>query len=204
MAWFYIVDGSFRFPTADGPKAFRDATAYTYGKTKVKVSQVLEWTSREALIDASAPPEWREAFFFDVTTEGPVVAFRGYIHRDEADAVLGLTRIAAELGAGGEVLLDHVLDAASGLRIKLAKGLTNVREGNVKMPRAIVDAVEQESKARARKLGKKQPAPQPKAKAPGTKTTSAKTKSSSAKASSAKTAKVTKAPSAKKTARKRG
>ncbi|MDC0667668.1 hypothetical protein [Nannocystis radixulma] len=176
MAWFYLVDGSVRFPDADGPKVWRDTPIRTWrGKGKVTVSDVLGWTGREALVDESAPASERNAYFFDAAADGPVLTIRGFLHRDDADAVTALLDVAAELDARGKVLLHHVFDRASSIRVDVEKGAATVREGNVRMPGDVIEAIERESTARAKRLGDKKAAPQPKKKTAAKKTAAKKT-----------------------------
>ncbi|WP_437873825.1 hypothetical protein [Sorangium sp. So ce363] len=107
----------------------------------------------------------RAAYFFDAVADGSVVTFRGFIHRDDADTVTAVLGVAAELEAKGEVLLHHVFDRDSGVRVEVAKGRMTVREGDVKMPSHVIEEVEQESMSRARRLEAGQQPPPAKAKA---------------------------------------
>lgn len=136
---------------------------------------MLEWTAREAPIDPSAPPNELSSYFFDAVGEGPVVTFRGFLHRDEVGGVEAVLDAAQELEAKGKVLFHHVFDSDSGLRFEIANGKTSVREGDVKMPSHVIEAIERESTARARKRGAGKPPP-PKTKAKAKTTAKAKAK----------------------------
>lgn len=155
MAWYYVVDGSIAFPDAKGPGAWRAAVVPSWkGKGKVRVRDFLGWICKDTLVDDSddVPPEFREALYLDVLDvldAEATVTIRGYIHRDDADSIVALLEVAASLDAKGKVLLDHVLDRRSGIRVTLAKGQVDVRQGDVKMPKEVTDAVEKESAKRA-------------------------------------------------------
>jgi hypothetical protein len=163
MAWWYLVDGAVRFPSSDGPNAWRKARLASWrGTGKVTVGLALEWITKDVIFDESAPPKLCTAYFLDVDDDSSIVTLRGLIHRDDADAVLAVLDVAAQLGAVGKVLLDHGLDPHSGLRIELAKGKRTWREGRVKMPPGVVDEIDRESAARARRLGRERARPAPK------------------------------------------
>ncbi|MDC0676710.1 hypothetical protein [Sorangium atrum] len=203
MAWFYVVHGSIRFPTADGPPAWHDAPIPTWkGKGKLEVGKALEWTAREALVDPSAPAGERAAYFFDAVADGSVVTFRGFIHRDDADTVMAVLGVAAELEAKGEVLLHHVFDRDSGVRVTVAKGRMTVREGDVKMPSHVIEEVEQESMSRARRLEAGEKPPPAKAKAATKKTPKANAATKATKAATKATKAVKAATKAVKAATK--
>jgi hypothetical protein len=161
MSWIYLVDGALGFPTADGPRAWRNTAVKTWkGKGKVTVGQVLGWAAAEAIVDESAPPEFRNAFFLDVTDDGPTVTIRGFIHRDSEADIAAVTEVAAALGAQGKVLMHHLFDPDSGMLLEAANGRTSTREGDVEMPSHLVEEIEDESVSRASKLsGTKTPQP---------------------------------------------
>lgn len=151
MAWFYFVHGSLRFPTPEGPAVWRDAPLKTWkGKGTVKIGRALEWISADTLVDESAPPELRAAYFFDVADDGPVMTIRGMIHRDDEGTVEAVLGEAAGLGAEGDVLLEHSFDPDSGIRLEVANGEVAAHEGDVKMPKHIHEAIERESESRGR------------------------------------------------------
>ena len=152
VAWFYFVHGSLRFPTPEGPAAWRDAPLQTWkGKGTVNVGRALEWIPADALVDESAPPELRAAYFFDVAHDGPVMTIRGMIHRDDEGTVEAVLRVAAGLGAKGEVLLEHAFDPDSGIRLEVANGDVAAHEGDVKMPKHVHEAIDRESESRGRR-----------------------------------------------------
>jgi hypothetical protein len=160
----YLIDGALVFPTAEGPRAWRNATVKTWkGKGKVTVDQVLGWAASEAIVDESAPPEFRNAFFLDVTNDGPAVTIRGFIHRDSATDIGAVTEVAAEVGAKGKVRMHHLFDHEAGIRLEARNGSVITREGDVKIPSHVVEEIEGESVLRATKL-RASKTPQPLAK----------------------------------------
>lgn len=161
--YFFSVDGSVRFPTVEGPASWRAARVTSWrGKGKVTVDQVLGWIAKDTLVDASAPRKFQTAYFFDVTAKGSSLTLRGFCHRDDQEMILALLEVAAELGAEGKVLFD--IDPLSGIHAELAKGKLKAKEvAGAKMPPGVVEAIERESDARGRRLGRAKAAPAAKA-----------------------------------------
>ena len=153
MAWFYRVDGSFEFPAAGGPEKWRKTKVRSWrGKGSVKVAQVLSWSSKDTLVDDSAPSKFSSAFFLDLRDDQNTVHVRGYLHRDDVEALSAVFDEAAAMNAAGVVRFEHVLDDDSSIRFTLADGKVDTHVGTTDMPAKISKAVDAESRKRARQL----------------------------------------------------
>ncbi|MDR0784136.1 MAG: hypothetical protein LBE83_10330 [Propionibacteriaceae bacterium] len=154
MSEFYLANGTIQFPSGEGPATWRKTAVTSWkGKGRVTVSQVLEWETREALLEDDAPAEYANAFFLEVVESGSAVTIRGLIHENSVDAITALLEEAASLGAEANVVMQSLDDPHhSSLSLRISNEALRIQEGASDIPEALAEGIVEESNLRAQRL----------------------------------------------------